>query len=475
MEEKPVDLTVILGRPAEKCGIFGIYGKGMEAARLTHAGLWALQHRGQESSGIASTEGTSIRIYKDQGLVSHVYDEEHLALLSGHAAIGHNRYATSGGGDKKHAQPVFSPGDVVALAHNGNLPSTTALSQYLDLLTLSHVDRNDSEMMQIAINHSLSAGKSMRQTLLSVLPHCTGAYCLLLLTKDRVVAVRDPYGIRPLSIGKINGDYVISSETCALDTIGASYIRDVKPGEMITISNKGLHSTQLFAGKEQLDIFEFIYFARSDSMLLGKRVDQVRKALGRQLAVETKTKLDVIVPVPDSAISAALGFSRESGVPFDHGLVKNRYIHRTFIQPAQKLREDQVRMKLIPIPEVLAGKRVGVVDDSIVRGTTAKQLVALIRRAGAKEVHLLITSPPVRYPGYYGIDTPCQADLIAHTHPEKDIASLVGADSVQFLSYDGLIKATGISEKYFCTACFSGKYPVSLKERMKEVTFKSLS
>lgn len=455
--------------PEEKCGIFGVYGQGMEAARLVHSGLWALQHRGQESSGIASSEGVGIRLYKNEGLVSRVYDEEHLSLLSGYCAIGHNRYATSGGSGKQHAQPILGPRRLIALAHNGNLPSTTKLEGFLTEQGIDLAGMNDSEMMQAALEHQLLQGDTIRAALKKLFPLFTGVFCLLLMTKDSLIAVRDAKGIRPLSLGKLNGGFVFSSETCALDTIGATYIRDVKPGEMVVVNDKGLKSYQLAPGDEKLDIFEFVYFARSDSMLLGQRVDTVRKNLGKILAQECQIKADVVIPVPDSAISASIGFAQESGIPFDHGLIKNRYIHRTFIQPAQRLREKDVNMKLNPIPEVINGKKVAIIDDSIVRGTTAKKLVERVRSAGAKEVHLLISSPPVVYPDFYGIDTPKQRDLVAFQMPVAKIAAYVGADSVHFLSYAGLIKATGLPERVFSTSCFTGEYPSDIGERMSEI------
>jgi amidophosphoribosyltransferase len=359
--------------PEEKCGVFGVFGEGMEAARLVHAGLWSLQHRGQESSGIASSEGASLRVYKNQGLVSRVYNEEHLALLSGYCAIGHNRYATSGKSTVSHAQPIIGAHNVVALAHNGNLPDTTLLEKHL--------------------------------------------------TKESLIAVRDSHGIRPLSMGKLNGGYVFSSETCGLDTIGATYIRDVHPGEMVVVTkSEQPKSYNLNAQKKsfpsgKLDIFEFVYFARSDSMLLGKRVDSVRKNFGKQLAAEYKIKADVV----------------------------------------------------IPIPEIIAGKSVAVIDDSIVRGTTAKKLIERIRSAGAKEIHLLISCPPVLYPDFYGIDTPSQKELVAFQMPIKKIAKYIGADSLHFLSYEGLIKATGLPESVFSTSCFTGEYPCSIGKRKSEV------
>jgi len=455
--------------PEEKCGIFGVYGRGMEAARLVHSGLWALQHRGQESSGIASSEGLGIRVYKNEGLVSRVYDEEHLALLSGHCAIGHNRYATSGGSGKLHAQPVFSPKGYIALAHNGNLPSTTKLENFLTAHKVVHIGMNDSEMIHAAIEFQVAKGGSLLAAIKKLFPLFTGVFCLLIMTKDCMVAIRDANGIRPLSLGKLNDGYVVSSETCGLDTVGAAFIRDIEPGEMVVVNERGLKSHRIVAGEEKLDIFEFVYFARSDSILLGKRVDSVRKNFGRMLAKECKIDADVVIPVPDSAISAALGFSQASGILFDHGLIKNRYIHRTFIQPAQRLREKAVEMKLNPITEVIAGKKVIVIDDSIVRGTTSKKLVERIRAAGAKEVHLLISSPPVLYPDFYGIDTPKQNDLIAFRMSLEEITKFIGADSLHFLSYEGLIKATGLPVSCFSTSCFTGIYPSDIGERKLEI------
>lgn len=458
-----------LFRPHEHCGVFGVYGQHSEAARLVHAGLWALQHRGQESTGIASTEGSIIRVVKDEGLVAHVYDENLLRLLSGSAAIGHNRYGTSGGSGKQHAQPVMSPEGLVALAHNGNLPTTTALAKFLTEKSISIDGLNDSEMMHAAVEHYMLEKLSLPDAVKKVFPLFTGVFCLLLLSHDTLVAVRDSKGIRPLSIGKLNGQFVFSSETCALDTIGAKYIRDVKPGEMIVVDAKGLRSEMIVEGQEQLDVFEFVYFARPDSILQGKSVNEVRKNLGRVLASEHLVEADVIIPVPDSAIPAAMGYAEKSGIPFDHGLIKNRYIHRTFIRPAKKLREKDLDMKLNPLPDVIKGKRIAVVDDSIVRGSTAKKLVERLRKNGAKEVHLLISSPPVQYPDFYGIDTPHQKDLIASQMPIDKITTYLGANSLTFLSYAGLLEATGLPEANFCTSCFTGVYPVDIGVRAKEL------
>ncbi len=463
-----------MGELQEKCGIFGVYGANMEAARLTHSGLWALQHRGQESSGIASTEGTTIRVIKDEGLVAHVYDEDSLALLSGHCAIGHNRYGTSGGSGKQHAQPILGEKRILALSHNGNLPQTAKLENFLDSKGIERTDLNDSEMMHAALEYFLEQGIPLHIALKRAFPLFTGVFCLVGIYQNSLFAVRDAMGVRPLCLGKLNGGYIISSETCALDTIGANFIRDIAPGEMVVIDGKGITSYKIAKGQEKLDIFEFVYFARPDSMLLGKRVGEVRKNLGKYLAKECKLDLDVIIPVPDSAIPAALGYSQESGISFDHGLIKNRYIHRTFIRPAQKLREKDVEMKLNPIPEIIEGKRIAIVDDSLVRGTTAKKLVERLRRIGAKEVHLLISCPPVLYPDFYGINTPNQKDLLAARLSIPEMTKYLDINSLHFLSYKGMIEAIGIAEDKLTTSCFTGIYPVQIGEREREVIDKSL-
>lgn len=460
--------------PAEKCGVFGVFDVGTEAARIVHPALWALQHRGQESSGIAASDGKTIRVHKGQGLVAHVYDESHLNSLPGFIAIGHNRYSTSHGSTPEHAQPVITRDRIVALAHNGNLPSTYELEKFLKRRGIPTDDHNDSELMHAAIKYYLVKGVTLQKAIKQLFPLFTGVFSLLVMNKDELAAVRDECGIRPLSLGRFNGGYVVSSETCAFDTIGAEFIRDVKPGELIVINKKGVKSYQITKGHQKLDIFEFVYFARPDSVLLGKSVNEVRRNLGIQLAKECLIKADVVIPVPDSAIPAALGYAQESGIPFDHGLIKNRYIHRTFIRPTQKLREKDTQLKLNPLPHVLKGKKVVVVDDSIVRGTTSKQLVEMLRRAGARKVHLMISSPPVRFPDFYGINTPNQKELIAARLTIEEIIEFTGADSVNYLSYEGLIKSTGLPERVFCTSCFTGRYPVDIHERAQEIVYPQL-
>lgn len=455
-------------RPQERCGIAGAFGKGFEAARLTYYMLWALQHRGQESSGISASDGRIIRTHKGEGLVAHVYKEDDLEWLEGNQAIGHNRYGTAGG--KGHEQPVIGREGTLALAHNGTLPSTKALEEFFTRHRMKSKGLNDSEMMHKALQYYLHQGKSIEYAVEKCFPLFTGAFSLLLLTKHKMIAVRDSKGIRPLSIGQVQGGYIIASETCALNITNATYLRDVSPGEMVVIDKKGLHSYQLAHGEQKLDIFEFIYFARPDSMLLGKNVNEVRRSLGIQLAKECTIEADVVIPVPDSAIPAALGFSEASGIPFDHGLIKNRYIHRTFIRPDQRMREQDVKLKLNPLKQVLEGKRVIIVDDSIVRGTTSKELVIMLRKAGVKEVSMVISSPPIKYPDFYGIDTPVQKNLIAATMNTEEIAKYIGVDTLYFLSYEGLIKAIGLPESVFSVAHFTGVYPIDLLERTEEIT-----
>lgn len=458
---------------SEKCGVFGIFDPETEAARLVHPALWALQHRGQESSGIAASDGKKIRIHRGMGLVAHVYDEKALKNLRGHIAIGHNRYSTSKGSLPEHSQPVITKDGLLTLAHNGNLPSTRMLEKFLKNRGIPTRGHNDSELIHEAVKYYLVKGYSIEKAVQKCCPLFTGAFCLLIMTKNKLVALRDPRGIRPLSLGKFNGGWVVSSETCAFDTIRASYLRDVRPGEMIVFDKKGMHASQLEEGEQKLDIFEFVYFARPDSMLLGQSVNEVRRNLGRNLAREHQIRADVVIPVPDSAIPAALGYSEVSGIPFDHGLIKNRYIHRTFIRPTQKLREKDVNLKLNPMPQVLAGKRVVIIDDSIVRGTTSKQIVEMVRQAGAKEVHLLISSPPVRFPDFYGINTPNQTELIAAKMSVEEIREFVRADSLHYLSHKGMVKATGLPEFVFSTSCFTGIYPIDIHERAREINFDS--
>lgn len=458
----------------EKCGLFGVYGKGFEAARLVHPGLWALQHRGQESSGIASSDGKKLYVKKGVGLVSHVFSETDLKFLKGYLAIGHNRYSTSGDAWDSHAQPVVV--DIgkkqIALGHNGNLPTTKKIENFLQSKKISPKGLNDSELIAYAIAYFVSRGDILEKAVTKAYPLFTGSFCLIMMDEKKIIGVRDPFGIRPLCLGKLNGGFVIASETCALDIIGAKFLREVKPGEMIVINDEGLKSIQIKKGKQNLDVFEFVYFARPDSYLMGKSVDAVRQNLGKELAREFKIKADIVIPIPDSAIPAAIGFSRESHIPFEMGLIKNRYIHRTFISPEEHTRGKIVQLKLNPMRHILKGKKVVVIDDSIVRGTTSGKIIKMIRDAGAKSVHLLISSPPVRFPDFYGINTPNQKELIASYRNLQQLTKEFGADSLHYLSYKGLLRAIGVPESSLCTSCFTGKYPIDIGERKKEINYK---
>src|SRR3989344_1642297 len=389
-------------RLKEKCGIFGIYGNENDLARMVYYGLWTLQHRGQENSGIACSNGKRIAIHKGKGLVAHVYSEKDLAKLKGNIAIGHNRYSTFGKSNIDHSQPVYYNQNTIALAHNGNLAVVKKLVRFLTSVGISTTGLNDSEMMFKAIEYWVVKKVPLQDAVAKCFSLFTGAFSLLVMSKNKLVAIRDGSGIRPLSIGRLNGSYIFASETCALDAIGATTVRDVEPGEMVVVDKDGLHSVTLTEGDLKLDIFELIYFARPDSVLLGKRVYEVRKSLGRQLAQEKPVKADIIIPVPDSAIPAAIGYSEQSGISMEYALVKNRYIHRTFIKPSHKQRAEGVRLKLNVISNVVEGKSVALVDDSIVRGTTSKRIVEMVKSFGAKEVHLLIPSPTVLYPDFYG-------------------------------------------------------------------------
>ncbi|KKW20005.1 MAG: Amidophosphoribosyltransferase [Parcubacteria group bacterium GW2011_GWA2_51_10] len=460
----------------EKCGVFGVFGRGLEVARLTFFGLFALQHRGQESSGIASADGDRLRSHKGMGLVSNVFTEKDIESLSGHIAVGHNRYSTAGGSHLDHAQPIIigDGREEIALVHNGNLPSTTALEKFLHGKGVDPKGLSDSRMIAEALGVYLKEGSTLSEAVKSTYPLLTGAFSILIASKDTLIAVRDPCGIRPLSLASLNGGFVFSSESCALYPVGAEFLRDVKPGEMVVVDEKGLRSEQLASANPKLDIFEFVYFSRPDSHLLGKSVYEVRKNFGVQLAREYPLRADVVIPVPETAIPVAIGYAAESGIPLQMGLAKNRYIHRTFIQPEQHIRDQGVRAKLTPIVEVIKGKRVAVVDDSIVRGTTSRKIVEMLFKAGASEVHFLVSSPPIIFPDFYGIDTPRQGELLAATKSVSEMKAYLGATSLQFLSYRGMIDATGVPEDQFSASCFTGEYPIDIRERAKEITATSV-
>ena len=455
----------------EKCGIVGIYGKSLPVSKLAFFSLFALQHRGQEASGITTSDGKKLHTHKGAGLVAQVYKEKDIENLKGHLGIGHNRYSTSGGGALDHAQPIVNINNSFALAHNGNLPSVKDLEKFLAAKKALQKNRMDSELITDAIDFYIKETGSIEKAVKKTFPLITGAFSLVMMNKDTLVAVRDSYGMRPLALGKIDKGYIVASETCALQTIGATFVREIEPGEMVVINENGLKSIKLAKSTPKHDIFEYVYFARPDSVLNGKLIYTVRKNFGKVLAQEFKLKVDAVIPVPDTATPVVLGYSEASGIPIEMALVKNRYVHRTFIEPDQKSRRHSVALKLIPLPSILKGKKIAVMDDSIVRGNTCKRLVKTFFKSGAKEVHLLISSPPIRFPDFYGMDTPDQNELIASHKTVEEIRKFLGATSVNYLSLDGLIKSVGLPKEHLSTSCFTGIYPINLKERKNEVNY----
>ncbi len=446
-------------KPKEECGLFGIYAPGMDVARLTYYGLYALQHRGQESAGIAVSNGRGIDLHKDMGLVAEVFCDEILQQLKGNMAIGHVRYSTTGSSHVANAQPLvfrYLKG-MLSLAHNGNLTNTAELRDSLGRTGSVFQTTTDSEVIvNLIARYSQS---SPDEALMKCMIDLKGAYSLLVMAGGKLFGVRDPHGFRPLCIGKVQDSYILASESCALDTVGASFVRDVEPGEIVMLDEKGLTSIQVMkSARKSFCIFEYIYFARPDSTIDGINVSWARRQMGIQLAKEAPIEADIVIPVPDSGKGAALGYSAASGIPFEEGLIKNRYIGRTFIQPTQELRDLAVRLKLNANQRVIEGKRVIMVDDSIVRGTTSSKLVQMLREAGATEVHMLVCSPPVLYPCYYGIDTAEREKLIATQKQIEEIREHIGADSLHYLSREGMLKALGQADQ--CMACFSGDYPV---------------
>jgi amidophosphoribosyltransferase len=457
----------------EKCAVFGIWN-GSEAARHAYFGLFALQHRGQEHSGVATTDGFQLYSYKAVGLVSQVYTEEVLKGLPGNACIGHNRYSTSRGLGVEHAQPIMY-GTKLAFAHNGNLPSTHALVNFLEGRGKEVGDLSDSELMAHAIGVYMDDGLSLPDACTKAYPLFTGAFSCVALSTDCLVAFRDSCGVRPLVIGSSDKSIVVASETCALRTVGAELTREVEPGEMVVIDASGMKSIILRGATPRFDIFEFVYFARYDSVMLGRSVYEVRKNFGKILAREYKKEVDIVVPVPETAIPAAIGYSQATGVPFEMALVKNRYIHRTFIEPTQANRDQKVKMKLTPLIETIRGKKVAVIDDSIVRGTTSQQIVKMLFEAGATEVHFMVSSAPVRFPDFYGIDTPKQHDLISSRKTIEETRVFLGATSLSFLSVDGMVEATGLPKEQFSLSAFTGEYPIDILERKEEVQYNTIA
>jgi amidophosphoribosyltransferase len=460
-------------KPEEACGVFAIYAPGQDVAKLTYFGLYALQHRGQESAGIATFDGTKVHLHKEMGLVSQVFNESILSQLPGNIGIGHNRYSTTGSSRRANAQPalVETRLGTLALAHNGNLVNTVKLREELLENKCNLTTTTDSEMIAFAIAEEVNAGKDWLSGAIKAFHRCEGAFSLVIGTPDGVMGARDPNGIRPLVIGTLGENpmrYVLASETCGLDIIGADYLRDVEPGELVWINESGLASFPWSQKSERkLCIFEMIYFARPDSVMHNESLYSYRMRLGRQLAKESLVDADIVFGVPDSGIPAAIGFSQASGISYAEGLIKNRYVGRTFIQPTQAMRESGIKMKLNPLKDVLAGKRVVIVDDSIVRGTTSRKLVKMLRDAGAVEVHMRISSPPVTHPCFYGIDTDTQDQLIAATKSVAEIRAQLEVDSLAYLSWKGMLEATKEDTNSFCSACFTGDYPVAIPEVVK--------
>jgi amidophosphoribosyltransferase len=455
--------------PRDECGVFGVYAPGRDVARLAYFGLYALQHRGQESAGIATCEGGHITTLRDLGLVSQVFDEEKLRALAGDMAIGHVRYSTTGGGAWENAQPVWrDDGRELALAHNGNLTNAVELYNELTEAGVKLRGTSDSEIMAALLSRRAGEGRDwIEDAVADVMPRLQGAFSTVVMTKHAVVAFRDPHGVRPLALGKIKaGDgldecFVVASESCAFDIIGAQLIREVLPGEMVSLTEGGLEMKQVIdADRPAQCVFEHIYFSRPDTKLEGRVLQEVRGRMGEILAAEAPVDADLVISVPDSGNPMANGYARATGLPKDDGLIKNRYVQRTFIQPGQELRKHGLRMKFNPLPEIVAGKRIVVVDDSIVRGNTTRQIVAMLKEAGAKEVHLRISAPPIRHPCHYGIDMSTREEMIAHDRTEAEIAAELGADSLAYLSMEGVYEAIGKPRERHCDACFTGEYPL---------------
>ena len=457
--------------PQDACGVFGVWAPGDEVAKLTYFGLYALQHRGQESAGIATSDGSQILVYKDMGLVSQVFSDSLLDSLHGYIAIGHARYSTTGSSVWENAQPTFRTTATghLALGHNGNLTNTHELAERLATLDTGELPL-DASMVASSDTDLLTAllaahpGETIEQAAMTELPLLRGAFSLVFLDENTLYPARDPQGIRPLCLGRLERGWVVASETAALDIVGASFVRDIEPGEFVAIDENGVRSRKFAMPDPKGCLFEYVYLARPDSILTGRSVNAVRVEVGRQLAREAPIEADLVIPVPESGTPAAIGYAQESGIPFAQGLVKNAYVGRTFIQPTQTIRQLGLRLKLNPLAEVIAGKRLVVVDDSIVRGNTQRALLRMLREAGATEVHVRISSPPVLWPCYYGIDFASRAELIAPGLSVEEIRTSIKADSLSYVSLDGLIEATQVPKGQLCRACFDGVYPVELAD-----------
>lgn len=452
----------------EECGIFGVFGHS-EAARLTELGLFALQHRGQEACGIVSSDGTDLHQVRAMGLVSEAFTETALKQLPGNAAIGHTRYSTAGSNTIREVQPfsVTCQHGQIAVCHNGNLPFAASERERLEYAGAIFSSTSDTET--ILHNVARMGARNAFEAVERVLQNTTGAFSLLFLTPDSLIAVRDPRGFRPLVLGKLRDAFCLASETCAFDLVDAEYLRDVEPGEMIVIDERGLHSSFPFEPQQVAQcVFEHVYFARPDSIVFGRSVNESRHKMGKQLALEHPVEADLVVPVPDSGVAAAIGFARQSGINYRQAIIRNHYIGRTFIEPTEEIRSLGVRMKLNPIRDLIRNQRVVLVDDSIVRGTTSKKIVEMVREAGATAVHLRISCPPTVSPCYYGVDTPHKNQLIAANMPVAEVCQFIGADSLGYLSLAGMLAATGIAHDQSCTACWSEKYPIPLRGRDEE-------
>ncbi|MFC1980919.1 amidophosphoribosyltransferase [Chloroflexota bacterium] len=454
----------------ESCGVFGVYASNEEdVARLTFFALFALQHRGQESTGIATADGRKINLYAKMGLVSQVFSEESLSHLTGYIAVGHNRYSTRGSSLECNAQPIVvgKGSNSIAVGHNGNIINAEYLHQELAGHGYTFHTSTDTEVIANIILSSPE--KNWVDRIRYAMRRLQGAYSLVVMTSDSLFGVRDPFGVRPLCLGRVDDNWVIASESCALDHIGAEFIREIEPGEIVSIAKNGFESHREGQGRGGLCIFEYIYFARPDSTISGRLLYPARQAMGAILAQEHPIDADLVMGVPDSAIAAGIGYSRQSGIPLVEGLIKNRYVGRTFIEPDQRIRDLGVKLKFNPLPQMLDGKRVVVVDDSIVRGTTTPSVVKMLQRAGAKEVHMRICAPPIRYPCFFGVDMATRRELIAAQKSIPEIRDFIGADSLGYMSLEGLVKAVALPKEKFCLACFTGNYPIPVQLEMDKL------
>jgi len=458
--------------PQDACGVFGVWAPGEEVAKLTFYGLYALQHRGTESAGIATSDGSRILVYKDMGLVSQVFTESDLATLPGDLAIGHCRYSTTGSSTWVNAQPTLRPTKygTLALAHNGNLTNTGDLAELVQKLEPSNAREGgattDTEIMTALI--SLQNEKNVEASAMTVLPQLEGAFSLVFMDEHTLYAARDRHGVRPLVLGKLENGWVVASESAALDIVGAAFVREIEPGEFVAIDANGVRSERWAIAEPKGCLFEYVYLARPDTTIAGQGIHATRVRIGERLAKEAPVEADLVIPVPESGTPAAIGYAKGSGIPFGMGLVKNSYVGRTFIQPSQTIRQLGIRLKLNPLREIIEGKRIVVVDDSIVRGNTQRAIVRMLREAGAREIHVRISSPPVKWPCFYGIDFATRAELVASGLEVEEIRRSIGADSLGYVSLEGLIESTQVEENKLCGACFTGQYPIRIPADMSE-------